>query len=83
MENIATIGESGASNYLKISIMNNGKLALSVSTWTSGGRFDRSVFLDKNQVILLLDAIDKWAEHVNTQEYSDILFDSLKHTIGM
>jgi hypothetical protein len=60
MEKIATIGEYGSSNHLEVGIMDNGKLMLSISIWTQGGRYNQSVWLDRQQVLELLDAMDEW-----------------------
>jgi hypothetical protein len=78
VEKIATIGKDGSSsNHLEIGIMNDGKLSLSVSIWTSGGRYNQSVWFGKEQVLELLNAIEEWVDYTETRAVADPIFKAL------
>jgi len=73
MQIISKIGENGSSNHLEIGIMNNGKMSVSVSLWTPAGRYNKSVWLNKEEVVQLLDAIDDWVIVLNPVKHVRII----------
>ena len=62
MKILKRIEEVAFRDHLDIGIMEDGKLNLCISNWSPNGLKRINAWLDREQVLELLDGIDMWAQ---------------------
>jgi hypothetical protein len=65
---IAKIEGKGIGNNLIISIMDNGNLHIGAERWSQAGPIVNSIFIEREQAHLVLDAIREYFKRTNLTE---------------